>query len=264
MSLGEILKKRREDLGLSFEDIYNMSRIRHVFLKALEEERWDEFPSASQAKAFLKKYIRILNLPEDILKEYEEFLPVGQPEFKMRSRMEAYETKKPSKWIIALIVVVIFTAIGYGLWYKGLFGVVNLPQNKIASNKVGGTEATPSTQPVGIPKEENLEAASNPNRATLPTEIRQAGSPPEGHRLSLVCNERSWVRIYLDQEPVKDYLFNPGDKYEWVAKEGLEIKIGNAAGVELEYNGKKYKSLGKKGQVVLLRFPETFQRRVGY
>lgn len=267
MSIGDALRKRREELGLTYDEIYKVSRIRHVFVKAMEEERWEEFPSASQARAFLKKYAKVLGFSDDFIDIYGESLPAGYPQFRSIREKNRHESKGPLSWLLYVALFLVLVLMGYLLWdlgyakfSKGFRTVRN--GDKAATGSTPTKTERPSEVQGSVVKER--QEGTEPAKPSPYTPVEQTKVTTDLHKVSLICNERSWVRVYLDQEPVKDYLFNPGDRYEWVAKEGLEIKIGNAAGIELEYNGKRYHSLGKKGQVVLLRFPETFQRKVGY
>ena len=45
---------------------------------------------------------------------------------------------------------------------------------------------------------------------------------------------------------------------QWKAKEGFDILVGNAAGVEFDFNGELINDLGTLGQVIRLRLPEGF------
>ncbi len=267
MSVGETLRRRREELKLTLEDVYNISRIRPIFIEALEEEDWERFPSPSQARAFLRKYIKVLGLPEVLLDQYEGLIPAGYPQFTPVKKLDRLKAKGSSKPITFSVILALFLLLLFGAWRYGFLPPISLP-NKLEGKgpKETVTAPNPTTSPQKAEGSTQIEIRGETKEAKEEPPKQEGKSPPrvEEHRLILVCHERSWVRVYIDQEPVKDYLFNPGDRYEWVAKEGFEIKIGNAAGVELEYNGKAVGSLGKKGQVVLLRFPEVFQRRVNY
>ena len=72
--------------------------------------------------------------------------------------------------------------------------------------------------------------------------------------------ERSWVRILIDDQEPKEYIFSPGTHTSWKAKKGFEVLIGNAGGVLLEYNDEKIEKLGDSGRVVRLKFPKDFKR----
>jgi hypothetical protein len=48
----------------------------------------------------------------------------------------------------------------------------------------------------------------------------------------------------------------PGTVKVWKAKKNLRIKIGNAGGILLSYNGKYLGKLGKNKEVITLNFPK--------
>ena len=73
--------------------------------------------------------------------------------------------------------------------------------------------------------------------------------------------ERSWIRIFVDDQEPKEYIFLPGTHAEWKAKEGFELLIGNAGGVALQFEDEKIEDLGDTGRVVRLRFPKGYKRR---
>jgi cytoskeleton protein RodZ len=77
--------------------------------------------------------------------------------------------------------------------------------------------------------------------------------------LTGIVKARTWVRICVDDQEPKEYIFQPGSRPQWKGANGFNILIGNAAGVEFDFNGKNVGSLGEQGKVVRLRFPEDFK-----
>ncbi|WP_447972291.1 helix-turn-helix domain-containing protein [Nitrospira sp. Kam-Ns4a] len=64
-SLGEWLKRLREERGLSLEGIAQRTRIHQAYLRALEENDFTKLPPALLfAKAYVKAYARCLALSE--------------------------------------------------------------------------------------------------------------------------------------------------------------------------------------------------------
>lgn len=80
--------------------------------------------------------------------------------------------------------------------------------------------------------------------------------------LKAVVKERTWIRVRIDNEKPKEYIFGPGSGPEWKAQKGFQLLIGNAGGIDLEFNGKKMKDLGKQGQVIRLRLPKEHERSI--
>ncbi|MCD4715284.1 MAG: DUF4115 domain-containing protein [Desulfobacterales bacterium] len=74
--------------------------------------------------------------------------------------------------------------------------------------------------------------------------------------LKAIVRERTYVRMVVDSQEPKEYVFRPGSTPQWEAREGFDVLIGNAGGVDLEFNGKEIQNLGRAGQVVRLRFPK--------
>ena len=90
-------------------------------------------------------------------------------------------------------------------------------------------------------------------------ETQAETASPDPYVLKAVVLEETWVRINIDNGEPKEYIFQPGARPQWKAKEGFHLTVGNAAGIELELNGTKLKSLGKPGKVVKRNLPESFR-----
>lgn len=69
----------------------------------------------------------------------------------------------------------------------------------------------------------------------------------------------TYVRMIVDDNPPKEYIFQPGRNPQWEAMRGFEVMVGNAAGIEFEFNGEKIETIGDIGKVKILRFPKDFK-----
>ena len=67
--------------------------------------------------------------------------------------------------------------------------------------------------------------------------------------------KKTWVAVRIDDKGQKTYMLYPGDVETWKAKKDMRIKIGNAGGIRLNYNGKSLGKLGKEKEVITLNFP---------
>jgi len=133
-----------------------------------------------------------------------------------------------------------------------------------AEKEVPVTEVPDQPAPV-LPEpvlKEN-QAALTPDREKvqdLPEIISE--EDPDLQTLDAVINMRSYIKIYVDNKPAKEYMFRPGSRPQWRAKKGFDILVGNAAGVEFTFNGKPAGKLGALGRVVRVRFPEDFESSI--
>jgi cytoskeletal protein RodZ len=91
---------------------------------------------------------------------------------------------------------------------------------------------------LAVPEEEEHEEPSSPQ-----------------YTLTANINKQTWIAIYIDEKPVKEYLFQPGNTVKWSAEEGFDILIGNAGGIEFFLNGDPVGNLGTEGSVVRLKLP---------
>ena len=66
---GLLLKRKREEMGLSHEQIAQTTKIRPHILQALEEENWDALPSSAFVRGFLRSYARSLGLDEHVVSD---------------------------------------------------------------------------------------------------------------------------------------------------------------------------------------------------
>ncbi len=101
------------------------------------------------------------------------------------------------------------------------------------------------------------------NNIKEPTLIEKKYMPIDDNKpLILKANiiKKTWVKIYVDDHRAKEYIFLPGSTPEWNADNGFEILVGNAAGLNLEFNNKKIDNLGGEGKVVRLKLPKTYKR----
>ena len=106
------------------------------------------------------------------------------------------------------------------------------------------------------------DAASAEAQALAPasaTETQAETVSPETYELKGVVLDETWVRIQIDNGRPKEYIFQPGARPQWKAREGFHLTVGNAAGIELELNGTKVKNLGKAGKVVKVNLPTSFR-----
>lgn len=118
--IGDALADARERAGLDIGEVEQRTKIRAKYLRALEEERWEELPSAAYAKGFLRTYAGVLDLDAELLvDEYrrqvearpdEEGRPLGEQVLEHRRR-PGQEPRRFTPGTIALAVAAIVAAI---------------------------------------------------------------------------------------------------------------------------------------------------------
>jgi DnaJ-class molecular chaperone len=64
---GKDLRKIREELGISLEEIAEMAKVRMVYLRSIEEDQFEKTPPRIFLKSFLKAYAQCIGLDADIV-----------------------------------------------------------------------------------------------------------------------------------------------------------------------------------------------------
>ena len=94
----------------------------------------------------------------------------------------------------------------------------------------------------------------------IPEPETVTGEPAEFlNQLSATVNMRTYVKIIVDDNPPKEFIFQPGSNPWWTSVRGFEVTVGNAGGIEFEFNGEMIKNIGGVGKVKKLRFPDDFK-----
>ncbi len=119
---------------------------------------------------------------------------------------------------------------------------------------------TAQNEPVRSKAPEPLNQNHVPDSRTMTTSPEETITAPvadveEELVLEIAAVERTWIRIKIDEDQVKEVTIDPQDKMTVKAKEQFELFIGNAGGVQLKLNGQAIDVPGKSGQVAKMRLP---------
>jgi cytoskeleton protein RodZ len=246
--LGDVLRTAREGMGLNIEDAARKLCLSPRQLTALESEEFTALPSPAFTRGFIRNYARLLNLDAAPLLEcYREALPQGAGESVISLQTEGIpiQIKDKKPWILYLIASVLI-GIGGGAWMAYMewserqaapvvaAGVAAKP---VTSSPSAVPAPMPAPQPVTAvelvplqPPATATESLNNP--ASIPMPVAAKG------RLSMIFTQQSWVRV-ADRDGVEIFSKTKPAASE-DAVEGqppFKVDVGNAAGVQLSYNG---------------------------
>jgi cytoskeletal protein RodZ len=85
IEIGQVLKTKREELGLSLPDIEQQTKIRGRYLEAIENGEWSILPGDVYARGFVRSYAEAVGLDGNELLQQAQFAPspdlhgVGNP-----------------------------------------------------------------------------------------------------------------------------------------------------------------------------------------
>ncbi|MBD5553099.1 MAG: helix-turn-helix domain-containing protein [Desulfovibrio sp.] len=81
------------------------------------------------------------------------------------------------------------------------------------------------------------------------------GQTPDQHKLIIVATEECWVHSSADKTDTRQFSLRKGDTFALTFAKSLDLKLGNAGGVRLRYDGRDLPPPGTSGQVKTISFP---------
>lgn len=119
LTTGEILKRERNNLRLTLEDVERSTRIRKKNLEAVERNDWKRFPSKTYILGIIKSYGKFLNLDQEKLEAFFRREYERKEDLRFKRRLSKHyltpQTKKVFKLAVAAIALVFFLYFGYQL-----------------------------------------------------------------------------------------------------------------------------------------------------
>ena len=89
------------------------------------------------------------------------------------------------------------------------------------------------------------------------TTAAQSGESQSGsqHKLIITATEECWIHSNADKTDTRQFSLHKGDTFALTFSKSLDLKLGNAGGVRLRYDGEELPQAGQSGQVRNLTFP---------
>jgi cytoskeleton protein RodZ len=281
-SFGERLRREREMRGITIEEIAEATKIGTRNLRALEEEKFDLLPGGIFNKGFVRAYSKFLGLDEeqavaDYISAETSFRTADEPEVPVERSSES------SKALLAAVVLLIVIAgAGFGGWkfYKNRMAqraavqaAAVQPVAPTAAPTPVATTVDPNAQPAATPVSDTNPSAQ-PTAATSPASspantpaVIPASTMPapetvsaDGFMVHIKAKEDSWVSAKADGKSVLSGTLKAANEKTLHAKDRIILTLGNAAGVQVTYNGKDLDLGNAAGQVKKLVFtPQGLQ-----
>lgn len=121
------------------------------------------------------------------------------------------------------------------------------PPADILQQKVPQAKKQEENQP------EPSSSTQEPQKEVMPAMTQD--SIPEQHKLIITATEECWVHSNADKTDTRQFSLRKGDTFALTFAKNLELKLGNAGGVRLRYDGNDLPPPGTSGQVKTISFP---------
>ncbi len=255
-AIGEILREARQSKGLSLSELEEITKIRTHYLKALEDENFDELPGKTYVKGFLGTYARALGLdPKAILTSFN----VGEPQEKVLDKPEAplrprsRSRRVVPRWltISVLCILAVITLFGVNsIGTKHPAQSVSPPaQPKTAANKPLNRQlATKPPTKQSVPPQSK---PATPAQGTAQNVAPSVGSNPAQLSLVIKFTADCWLLYKTDNQQAVQGSFTSGTTKVITAQNNITfVTVGSAGAMQLTLNGTPLRSLGGLGKVV--------------
>ncbi len=247
MSLGSMISKARKDAGLSIDELSAATNIRGPLIREMEANNFSQCGGDTYARGHIRNIATKLNLdPQVFITAFEDeqmHVDRSMQDLLVETNVmrEPSQTRKVSwKALVTISVASLFVA--------GLAQII-VSNNSTPDIPALIEETTAPTQsPEATPEATPVEEVVPDDAPTIST----------GQGVEVVMSAtraKSWLFV---SDATGRTLFSgqiaAGSTKTFTSDQQLNLKVGNAGGVDLSVNGKKIDSLGLDGQVVSVSY----------
>ncbi|MGA7292058.1 MAG: RodZ domain-containing protein [Terriglobales bacterium] len=295
-SFGEKLKQEREKRKITLEQISVSTKIGTRMLQALEEDKFNQLPGGIFNKGFVRAYSRFVGLDEDqTVADYLQAsgdAPPVQPEPGARAdaahehdqtvrenlrenqdrsaRPESRASERQLPWgLFAAGLLVIALALSIWSHHRREHAPQPVPPTTSEATQSVGAAAPGSTEASGEASgaaSKSKEAAgvlsstaAERITASKSSEYLSPAAPGE-FTVLIQAREESWISVTSDGKSVASELLPADTERAFHGRKELIVRLGNAGGVDLQFNGKKLSTIGEYGEVKTVTFGPDGER----
>jgi cytoskeleton protein RodZ len=239
-TLGQELKRLREDRGISLHQISEATHLGVRFLQAIENDTYDILPGGIFNRAFVRKFAKQVGMDEEqALALYERQLEeMGEEEAPRGSylRAEEFEEKQPgNSWLLSAIMFLVLCAGAYAAaqYFKG-------QQQHTSGGDQANVTNTPTPEPtVEVTPTPDPNASPNPSLSPSPEASPGLTPPAGGMVISLTATSgECWVSVKPDGLNTQQALLKAGETKEVVANDKAVLNLGNYPALSIKINGR--------------------------
>lgn len=260
-SPGAVLRRCREFHGITLEEASETTKIGISHLKALEDDQIREFANQAYLKGFLRIYATYLGLDSgDVARMYDKLFGVqgAKPD---PARSSATPPRPPRRLISLkkmlipafLLAVILITATFFKRPPEPLVrqpqpaAVAAPPRQDAAVQMVQSSVRVRKTKQ-DIPPPEAERRPAEPDDSEKTVTAKRPADATKGFILKIKVTQNGTLTSTVDGSGPQQHELSIGDVIEWKAEKKVTLELSNAGGVDVELNGKSFKSLGPLGK----------------
>ncbi len=266
--IGQKLRNARESKGFSLGQIYDRTKIPPNHLESIENGRFDDLPEPVYVVGFIKRYAECVGLNgQNLVDEYRKQIDAMNEENNKKG-IFGIKTGKPSAvqtapaqahihkstrvappapnfanmvFYPAILIILLSGLISYLFYYQEQqFAMQQDPSVTALRESASRFNTVPSAS----------QSNSGTTNTTSGTPSALPAKQGDAH-VSLVASQHVWVEVKsvgTGESMFTGYL-ESGDRREFTDAQGLKVRAGNGASLNISNNGKN-ETFGTSGQVV--------------
>jgi len=285
-SVGNLLKTERERQGRTLAEIAEELCITQRYLRSIEQDDLKSLPGSFFYKSFVRQYAAVLGVDETLLRAGIEALtatlePVPLPgadpkkyenggnlnHFSFENPFAMIRTPPPVRDVdpivkdgnrryfpdrrigmsMAGLVLVVLACSGFYSWWT----------------KAPGVSAARRSEPARVESATIVPVKATTTAEHGPSVDVTTTVGPDGLNhvmLNLSATEKTWLSVTSDGKEIFSGILEPSQTKTLTGLDVAKMRVGNAGGLEVRWNGKAIGPIGPRGQVrVVLFTPENFQ-----
>ncbi len=249
MSLGSLITQARKSAGLSIEDLSASTNIRGALLKEIESDNFVNCGGETYARGHIRNIATKLGVdPLIFIAAFEDEqmqLDRSMQDLLVENSVmrEPQESRKVSWKVLATISVSSLFVVGLAQIIISNTSSTDIPQPIATSSATNGQVLVPTA------------SASSAATDAIPTEQATVSTGIGVELVVVAARGKSWLFV---SDASGRTLFSGqiarGTTKTFSAEVSLNVKVGNAGGVDLTVNGKKVDPIGADGEVVSVSY----------
>tara|TARA_B100000686_G_C16737643_1_gene944605 strand:+ start:679 stop:1515 length:837 start_codon:yes stop_codon:yes gene_type:complete len=252
-NFGSYLKHERELRGVALEAISGTTRIHIRFLRALEDNKFEELPGEVFIKGYIKSYANTIGSdPEETLNVYEEFVgnkvPKKNPDLAVQSNISAI--KFLGYALIALLLLTLVFSAKFLLFSpeksreKETSQQIknDLEKKQLLKESPFSAAKSVTKQSIDLVEEQDTpksKAGVQKQESILsPNKENNLGDLEKPLKLTIKVKIDSWFNMTIDNLREEDFILPAGEEKSFFGNKTFRLTIGNNKGMEVILNGK--------------------------
>lgn len=294
-SVGILLKTERERQGRGTAEIAEELCITQRYLRAIEQDDIQSLPGSFFYKSFVKQYAALLGVDEmllrpgiDALTSNDERLPLPGADSRygphsvppangshfsttdhppirdldpiVRDGNRRYLPQGRIGLSLAALAAVVVVCSGFYAWWNRAPQAV-ASAHSVPTSAAPQADARPVFQAPAVAPPAPPAAIARTSAGTADSNAADSTPADPNHVvLNLSATEKTWLSIVSDGKVIFSGVLEPSQTKTLRGIDVAKVRIGNAGGLEIQWNGKTIGPIGPRGQVRVVVFtPENFQ-----